>query len=142
MDAPAAPAPHAPAWHRPRGFSLRLRLALLATALVAVTLLLFGLVAYVVLARTLRAELDRSLIDRAQVISGRMTISLTPSGNFAVSPPDVDAITAGGAVAQAYLFNGDVVRSENLGPRDLPVTPRAIQAARHRETSLETVQVE
>ena len=146
MDAAAAlavPAPRVPPGRRPRGVSLRLRLALLATALVAGTLLLFGLVAYIVLAGTLRAELDRSLVDRAQVISGRMTISATPSGNFAVSPPDVDAITAGGAVAQAYLLlSGDVVRSENLGPRDLPVTNRAIQAARRRESTVETVQVE
>jgi signal transduction histidine kinase len=146
MDAAAAlavPAPNAPPGRRPRGVSLRLRLALLATALVAGTLLLFGLVAYIVLAGTLRAELDRSLVDRAQVISGRMTISATASGAFAVSPPDVDAITAGGAVAQAYLlFSGDVVRSEGLGPRDLPVTTRAIQAARRRESTFETVQVE
>jgi len=87
MDAAAAlavPAPNVPPGRRPRGVSLRLRLALLATALVAGTLLLFGLVAYIVLAGTLRAELDRSLVDRAQVISGRMTISATPSGNFAV----------------------------------------------------------
>jgi signal transduction histidine kinase len=144
MDAALAePAPVPPAGRRLRGVSLRLRLALLATALVAVTLLLFGLVAYVVLARTLHEQLDRSLGDRAQVISGRMTISPTPAGQFAVSPPDVDAIIAGGAVAQAYLlFSGDVVRSENLGPRDLPVTARAIQAARRRESTFETVQVD
>jgi two-component system OmpR family sensor kinase len=129
-------------WHGPE--PARRRLALLATALVAVTLLLFGLVAYFVLDRTLRQQLDQSLYDRAQVISGRTTISgPIPSGTFAVSPPDVDAITAGGAVAQAYLlFSGDVVRSENLGPRDLPVTPRAIRAAERREPMFETVQVE
>jgi two-component system, OmpR family, sensor kinase len=132
----------APRWRRPTGVSLRLRLALLSTALLGATLLLFGLVAYFALDRILRDEVDRSLVDRANVISGRMTISPTPSGRLAVSPPDVDAITAGGAVAQAALFTGDVVRSENLGPRDLPVTERALQAARRRQPVFETVQVD
>jgi two-component system, OmpR family, sensor kinase len=137
------PATRAPRASPLRGVSLRLRLALLSTILVGVALLLFGLVTYVFLARALHAEVDRSLVDRAQVISSRMTISPTPAGRFAVSEPDVDAITAGGALAQAVLIpGGDVVRSSNLGPRDLPVTNAALQAARQGRSIFETVDVD
>ncbi len=123
-----------------RGVSLRLRLALLSTALLGLTLLIFGLVVYVFLARTLQQEVDRSLVDRAQVISGSMTVRETAVG-IAVSPPDVDAIATNGAVAQAVLLSGDVVRSAVLGPRTLPITREARAAAAGRRALFETIEV-
>ncbi|MDQ3702368.1 MAG: cell wall metabolism sensor histidine kinase WalK, partial [Chloroflexota bacterium] len=60
---------------------------------------------------------------------------------IAVSRPDVDAIATNGAVAQAVLLTGDVVRSEVLGSRTLPISDEAIEAARGRQWLFETVEV-
>jgi signal transduction histidine kinase len=122
-----------------RSLPLRLRLTLLSTALVGVTLFVFSLAVYLTLAQAFWAEVDRSLVDRARVVTDSVTVGRTSAGRPFVDLSGVDAIT--GAVVQAVLADGTIVRSDTLGRYSLPVSREALAEAASGQVRFENVQV-
>ncbi|HEX7057092.1 MAG TPA: HAMP domain-containing sensor histidine kinase [Bacilli bacterium] len=105
--------------------TIRLRLTLWYSTILAITLLLFGVALYLFLSVQLNADAKETLRTYAMEVKGNIRkVEFPQLGLVKVELPPLTDFKYSDIYIQAYLSNGSVTRSSNLGT-DLPISARA-----------------
>jgi signal transduction histidine kinase len=130
--------------HWPLVLPIRWRLALLYALVLGLCVLATDVLVYIAVDRYLAQEIDDSLASQAQEIAGTTRVAVV-GGPFFVSQvqialPNLTVFSSPGVSVQALRESGQIVqRSANLGDRELPVSPDALERVQEGARVYETV---